>query len=148
MLSPVAIVGSPAVFGFPVSQLVASPSIQHRFALSMNSPSQIPLELSCTEVRGQLDREEEFLLLDCREEAEFAHVRIEGATLLPMSEIQQRSGEIEEWKGRPVVVYCHHGGRSLQVTHWLRQQGWEQAQSMAGGIDVWAVEIDPSLPRY
>jgi rhodanese-related sulfurtransferase len=45
-------------------------------------------------------------------------------------------------------VHCHHGGRSLRVVRWLREQGFSRAQSMAGGIDQWAVDIDPSLPRY
>jgi rhodanese-related sulfurtransferase len=46
------------------------------------------------------------------------------------------------------VVHCHHGGRSLRVAHWLREQGFANAQSMAGGIDRWSQEIDPSVPRY
>jgi rhodanese-related sulfurtransferase len=114
----------------------------------MSTPEETPLEVSCTEVRERLDRSDNLLLLDCREQQEFATVRIEGATLLPMSEIQQRVGELSEWKERPIVVYCHHGGRSLQVTYWLRQQGYLHTQSMAGGIDGWAVQIDPSLRRY
>jgi rhodanese-related sulfurtransferase len=47
-----------------------------------------------------------------------------------------------------IVVYCHHGVRSMNVTSWLRQQGFEKAQSLAGGIDRWAREIDPTIPKY
>ena len=65
-----------------------------------------------------------------------------------MSEIQQRIGELEEHRKRSVVVYCHHGGRSLQVAQWMRSNGYTQAQSMAGGIDKWAIKIDTTLPRY
>jgi rhodanese-related sulfurtransferase len=51
-------------------------------------------------------------------------------------------------RDRRIVVHCHHGGRSLRVANWLRGQGFEQAQSMAGGIDAWSTEIDPAVPRY
>lgn len=107
----------------------------------------LPIETDCQSVRAACDANDDFLLLDCREADEHALVRIEGATLLPMSEIQERVGELEPHRNRRVVVYCHHGGRSLRVANWLRAQGY-QAQSMAGGIDRWAIEIDSSLPRY
>jgi rhodanese-related sulfurtransferase len=55
---------------------------------------------------------------------------------------------LDPYRECEVVVHCHHGGRSMQVTRWLRQQGFAKAQSMAGGIDAWAAEIDTSLPRY
>ena len=67
---------------------------------------------------------------------------------LPMSEIERRVGELESHRQREIVVFCHHGGRSLQVTTWLRQLGFENVKSLAGGIDNWAVVIDPKLPRY
>jgi rhodanese-related sulfurtransferase len=106
------------------------------------------MEIDCASVKAKLDANENFLLLDCREQDEYDLVRIRGALLLPMSELMVRVGELEEFKGRPVVVHCHHGGRSLRVAGWLRQQGFEQAQSMAGGIDAWAQTIDPTLARY
>lgn len=107
-----------------------------------------PWEITCAEVHAKREAGEEFLLLDCREAQEFDLVRIEGAQLLPMSELQQRVEELEPHREKTVVVHCHHGGRSLQVVGWLRQQGFPNAINMAGGIDQWAVEIDPSLPRY
>lgn len=91
---------------------------------------------------------DDLLLLDCRERDEHEFVRIESATLLPMSEIQERLADLEEHRERTIVVHCHHGGRSLRVAAWLRSQGWHAAQSLAGGIDQWAIEIDPSLSRY
>jgi len=106
------------------------------------------MEIDCASVKSKLDANENFLLLDCREQDEYDLVRIRGAKLLPMSELMVRVGELEEFKGRPVVVHCHHGGRSLRVAGWLRQQGFEQAQSMSGGIDAWAQNIDPTLARY
>lgn len=89
-----------------------------------------------------------FLLLDCRELDEWETARIEGATLIPMSQLQTRVGELEDARGRDIIVYCHHGARSLRVAHWLRQQGFETAQSMSGGIDEWSQTIDAEVPRY
>jgi rhodanese-related sulfurtransferase len=106
------------------------------------------LEIDCRAVKAQLDSGKDFLLLDCRERDEYAIVAIPGALLLPMSEMVDRVGELEPHRNRPIVVHCHHGGRSLRVATWLRQQGFASAQSMTGGIDRWAEEIDPKLPRY
>lgn len=106
------------------------------------------MEVDCRTVKSRLDQQDSFLLLDCREADEYALVRIPGATLVPMSEIQSRVAELEPHRNADVIVHCHHGGRSLRVAMWLRQQGFPRAQSMAGGIDQWAAEIDPTLARY
>jgi adenylyltransferase/sulfurtransferase len=108
----------------------------------------LPLEISCQSVKAQLDRGDEFVLLDCREADEYAMARINTARLLPMSEIQQRVTELEPDRDRQIVVHCHHGGRSLRVAKWLRQNGFAGAQSMLGGIDEWSTEIDTRVPRY
>ncbi len=108
----------------------------------------LPSEVDVHFVKSLLDQQEPFLLLDCRETDEYELVRIEGSTLLPMSELAVRVGELREHIDRRIVVYCHHGGRSHQVTQWLRQQGFSHTQNMAGGIDCWSTEIDPGLPRY
>lgn len=107
-----------------------------------------PIEVNCQAVKAMLDAQADFLLLDCREKDEYDAVHIAGARLVPMSEIQQRIGELEPYRDREIVVHCHHGGRSMRVTNWLRQQGFAKAQNMAGGIDDWAVTIDPAMPRY
>ncbi len=107
-----------------------------------------PIEVSCQDVKQSLDAGEPFLLLDCREQNEFDLVSIPQAVLLPMSQLMSRVGELEEHRQKRIVVHCHHGGRSLRVAGWLREQGFLQSQSMAGGIDEWAVEISPSMPRY
>ena len=111
-------------------------------------PDAPPLDISCADLKARLDDNPPGLLLDCRETDEYEVVHIESATLLPMSEIMQRVDELEPHKSDDIIVYCHHGGRSQQVAMWLRQQGYEKAQSLAGGVDQWAIEIDPSLPRY
>lgn len=110
--------------------------------------TEVPMEIDCKSVKSKLDGREDFLLIDCREADEHQIVHIAQAMLLPMSEIVDRVSELEAFRGKPIYVHCHHGGRSLRVAHWLREQGYSQAQSMAGGIDQWAVEIDSTLPRY
>src|SRR5689334_11905705 len=109
------------------------------------APSNVPLEIDVKSVKQYLDAKKDFLLLDCREASEYETCKIAGATLLPMSELLTRVGELNPYRDREIVVHCHHGGRSLKVTHWLRQQGFAQVQSMAGGIDQWSTDIDPSV---
>jgi len=108
----------------------------------------LPLEISCQTVKTKLDAGDDFVLIDCREPDEYETVSIAGAELFPMSQLMARAAELEPYRDREVVVHCHHGGRSMQVTRWLRQQGFQKTQSMTGGIDAWAEQIDHSLPRY
>ncbi len=86
-------------------------------------------------------------LLDVREPWEVQTAAIEGSLLMPMGEVTSRA-HTELDPDAPVIVLCHHGMRSLSVTMWLREQGYEQAQSLAGGIDHWSRVIDPSIPKY
>ena len=108
-----------------------------------------PLEITPQEVKQRLDAGEPVALIDVREPHEFALARIEGAQLIPMRQVP---GEIQTLEARAgagaLIVYCHHGVRSLHVVHWLREQGIEACQSMAGGIDAWSLSIDRSVPRY
>lgn len=87
------------------------------------------------------------LLLDVREPIEHQMSQIEGSTLMPMGEVPSRA-HAELDPDAPIVVLCHHGARSLSVTMWLRNQGFENVQSLAGGIEAWSRSIDPSIPRY
>ena len=111
-------------------------------------PGNEPLEISVQDVRQLRDAGEDFLLIDCREPEEHAIAAIEGALLLPMSQIDDRVGELAGHERRRIVVHCHLGGRSLRVAAWLRERGFALAQSMAGGIDHWAVEVEPEMVRY
>ncbi len=106
-----------------------------------------PYEISPAHVRALLDSGSPIRILDCREPGEHAICRIEGADLIPMRSISQYLHELEE-ETRPLVVYCHHGVRSLNVVEWLRRQGIENCQSMSGGIDLWSLTVDPSVARY
>ncbi|HEY1601904.1 MAG TPA: rhodanese-like domain-containing protein [Pirellulales bacterium] len=114
----------------------------------MNAESEMPLEITCRSVKEKLDAGEPFLLIDCREADEYAVARIEGARLLPMSELATRLDELVSYRDQEVVIHCHHGGRSERVARWLRGQGYNKACTMAGGIDRWAEEIDRSVSRY
>ncbi|OWQ91952.1 sulfurtransferase [Roseateles aquatilis] len=94
------------------------------------------------------------LLLDVREPWEVALARIDVPGLdwrhVPMGQVPQRVEELERDFGleQPIAVYCHHGVRSLQVVAFLSRQGFDVVYNLAGGIDAWSEEIDPSVPRY
>lgn len=107
----------------------------------------VPLEIDVRTVQEMRDRGEKFVLLDCREASEVATAKIGGSVHIPMRDTPARLGELGD-KNEHIVVHCHHGGRSMRVTQFLRQQGFENVQNMAGGIDAWSLEIDSSVPRY
>ena len=108
----------------------------------------LPFEISPQEVRQHLQTGS-IALIDVREPHEYQTARIEGSELIPMRTIPARLTELEDRADAArLVVYCHHGVRSLQVVNWLREQGVEACQSMAGGIDLWSQQIDPAVPRY
>ena len=104
-------------------------------------------EISPEEVKTKLDRGEGCTLLDVREPWEFETAHMEGAKLLPMGDIPSRAHQ-ELDPEEHIVVVCHHGVRSMNVTAWLRQQGFEKAQSMRGGIDAWSRVVDGNVPTY
>jgi len=87
-------------------------------------------------------------LIDCREAEELAICRIPGNEWLPLGEIPAAVDALKKDVERGIVVYCHHGMRSLRATRFLRRHGLESVYSMAGGIDAWSRIIDPSVPRY
>jgi len=94
------------------------------------------------------DQGQGVFFLDCREPNEFEIAQIHGTHLAPMSQWPPSQDVFDTMKGKRVVVLCHHGGRSLRVTNWLRANGYPTAVSMAGGIDGWSLEVDPSIARY
>jgi rhodanese-related sulfurtransferase len=110
--------------------------------------SAVPWEVDVATVKGRLDAGEKFCFVDCRERDEHQLVHIAGATLIPLSELTSRVGELEPYRDQSIVIHCHHGGRSLRAAQWLRQNGFAQAQSMAGGIHQWAEQIEPGMTKY
>jgi rhodanese-related sulfurtransferase len=105
-------------------------------------------ELSAAEVSAAREGGEGFLLLDVRRPDEWDTTHIEGATLLPLDELETRLGELAEWRSRRVVVHCHHGGRSARACALLRANGFEDVSNLTGGIEAWSLTVDPSVPRY
>jgi rhodanese-related sulfurtransferase len=104
------------------------------------------LEISALELKRRLDAGEKLALIDVREPWEQQTCRIEGSTPIPMREIPANLQSLDG--GIPVICYCHHGMRSMDVAVWLRRHGVRGAQSLAGGIDRWSMEIDPKVLRY
>lgn len=94
------------------------------------------------------DEGRSIVLVDCREQHEHDIAHIDGAVLIPMSKWPPSAQQLSTLEGKTVVVHCHHGGRSLRVANWFRQNGHPEALSMAGGIDQWSLDIDPAVPRY
>lgn len=109
----------------------------------------LPHEVTPREVKQRLDAGEKLFLIDVREASEQQAARLANSELIPMrrapAEFQKLEGAADEGV---LIVFCHHGIRSLQVVNWLREQGVAACQSMSGGIDRWSMEIDPTVPRY
>jgi rhodanese-related sulfurtransferase len=86
------------------------------------------------------------VLLDVREPWEVALCAIAGSTTIPMGDVPARVGELD--RSRPVVCICHHGMRSQRVAGFLEGQGFTDVVNLAGGIDAWTSDVDPTLARY
>jgi rhodanese-related sulfurtransferase len=106
------------------------------------------MEIGPDELAEKLKRGERVYLLDVRHEWEHQLARLPDDALIPLHELQQRLDEVQPSRGDLVVCYCHHGVRSLSAAAFLRQAGFPDAVSLAGGIDRWSQLIDPSVPRY
>jgi rhodanese-related sulfurtransferase len=106
----------------------------------------LDFEISPTEAAALL-KENKARLIDVREPWEFATAKIDGSLLMPMGDVPSRAHQ-ELDPDEHLVVLCHHGARSLNTTVWLRNQGFENAQSLRGGIDAWSAEVDARVPRY
>ena len=103
-------------------------------------------EISPQELKQKLDANESVFLLDVREPSEYDIVHLEGAQLIPLNTVPHHIDSLPD--DQEIVVYCHHGTRSLYATAYLHQNGFTDAKNLIGGIDQWAAEIDPTLQRY
>jgi len=116
----------------------------------MTQDSTAPLELSATEAQTLLRKTSETsapsLLIDVREPHELEIARIDTALHIPLRELPQKADTLP--RDHPLLLLCHHGGRSQRATEYLRHLGFENAINVTGGIDAWAEQIDPSLARY
>jgi rhodanese-related sulfurtransferase len=106
----------------------------------------LPAEISVSELKRMHDASEPFTLIDVREDDELATASIPWATHVAMATIPQRASEFP--KDAPLVIMCHGGTRSGRVAKYLRDNGYTNVANLAGGIDAWSHEIDPSVPTY
>jgi rhodanese-related sulfurtransferase len=106
------------------------------------------MEIGPEQLAEKLRRGERVWLLDVRHEWEHQLARLPGEALIPLHELPARLDEVQPPEGAEIVCYCHHGMRSLSAAAILRQAGFGNALSLAGGIDLWSRAIDPSVPRY
>ena len=102
--------------------------------------------ISASELKRKMDAREDVALIDVREPFEFEIARIDGAKLIPLGEISERSGELQ--REQTIVVHCHSGVRSAEAVRVLQQRGFTNVYNLEGGIDAWSDEIDPSVPKY
>jgi rhodanese-related sulfurtransferase len=107
----------------------------------------LSFEITPQDVKQRIDLGEELRLIDVRELFEVRQASIAGADVIPMRDVPNAVAALEDDE-KPIIVFCHHGMRSMQVVGWLREHGVENCLSMAGGIDRWSLEIDPKVPRY
>jgi rhodanese-related sulfurtransferase len=103
------------------------------------------MEIAQSKVSEWIKQNKEFNFLDVRrdDEREIASL---GGIHIPLHDLEKRFEELPRDK-KPLIVYCHHGVRSLYATQFLKYHGYD-ALSLAGGIDLWSLEIDPTVPRY
>ena len=109
-------------------------------------PSYDGAEITAQDLKTEWDRSADLLVIDVREPHEYEIAHIDGAVLIPLSELPTRLGEFDGH--REIVTHCHHGARSLKALEILKAAGFSKVRSLRGGIDAWAVNVDPSLPRY
>lgn len=103
-------------------------------------------QITPEELKEKLERGERIILLDVREPVEYEICRLEGATLVPLSKLPEYVNRLSQTED--IVVYCHTGMRSAMAVKLLRDLGFTRVKNLAGGIDAWAVRIDPKMPRY
>lgn len=109
----------------------------------------VSYEVTPQAAKAALTDSKQSILIDVREPAEWALAHIEGAELISMGSIPAELQKLEGLSDAgDLLILCHHGVRSLQVTLWLRGKGIENCFSVAGGIDRWSAEVDPTVPRY
>jgi len=111
-----------------------------------NADSSGPVPLRASDLAARLAAGEQLVLLDVREAEELAICALEGAVHVPLSELSVRHIELDP--DAPTVCICHHGVRSAHAAAGLARLGFERLFNLVGGVDRWAIEVDPSMPRY
>lgn len=104
-------------------------------------------EITATELKSRMDAGDDIQLIDVRQPDEYAFAKIEGSKLIPLGEVIQRMGELDD--SRETVVHCKMGGRSARAIEALRAAGYKgDLKNMKGGITAWSNEVDPKVPKY
>ena len=104
--------------------------------------------VTAVELAERQARGEEFLLLDVRDQDELEKAQIGGSLFIPLGELEGRLDELEEWRDRSIVVHCHWDARSARACEVLLAKGFKKAEKLTGGIDAWALTVDPDVKRY
>jgi rhodanese-related sulfurtransferase len=107
-----------------------------------------PWEITPQDVRALQRANADFFFMDCRTADERETALIEGAALIPMQDLDMHMDELEPHRDKLIVVHCRSGKRSMAVTALLRERGFSNVKSMAGGILRWSREIDPTIAKY
>ena len=104
------------------------------------------MEIAQSKVSEWIKLKKEFNFLDVRrdDEREIASL---GGIHIPLHDLEKRFEELPRDK-KPLIVYCHHGVRSMQVARFLASNGFEQVVNIDGGIDAWSIDKDSSIARY
>jgi len=115
---------------------------------SMQTQENGVVDITVEELKRKIDKKEDFVFLDVREDFEYQIANIEGTKLMPLSQFESRVSELESLKDKEIVAHCHHGGRSRQALEMLKSKGFKNLKNVAGGIHEWSVQIDSSVPQY
>jgi adenylyltransferase/sulfurtransferase len=102
--------------------------------------------ISPKELRARLDKGDQLVLLDVRDQWEYDLAKLPGSILIPLATLPQSMAQLD--RKTEIVAICHHGMRSADATNFLLQQGFVSVKNLVGGIDAWSVQVDGSVPRY
>jgi len=111
-----------------------------------NTEATMGYTITPTELKSKLEKGDQLVLLDVREQWEFDLAKLNGSTLIPLATLPQSLGKLN--RDVEIIAICHHGMRSADATNFLLQQGYPNVKNLVGGIDAWSVQVDRSVPRY
>jgi adenylyltransferase/sulfurtransferase len=102
--------------------------------------------ISPKELKARLDKGDNLVLLDVREQWEYDLAKLAGSILIPLGTLPQSMAKLD--RKAEIIAICHHGMRSADATNFLLQQGFASVKNLVGGIDAWSVQVDGTVPRY
>jgi rhodanese-related sulfurtransferase len=102
--------------------------------------------ISPKELKSRLDKGDQLVLVDVREEWEYSLAKLDGSILIPLGTLPQSLARLT--RDSEIIAICHHGMRSADATDFLLQQGFQNVKNLVGGIDAWSIQVDGAVPRY